>query len=97
MNKVIETNRRLAFLRGADRNRFGEVLAEERHIGADPERFSGPIGAAGPPLDLSKWDGAQPTAANLYALTDEIMTVLRDMLVGLRGEPSYASVGNLNA
>jgi len=41
---------------------------------------------AGPPLDLSKWEGAQPTAANLYAITDEIMAVLRDMLAQLRGE-----------
>jgi 1-acyl-sn-glycerol-3-phosphate acyltransferase len=45
---------------------------------------------AGPPVDLSKWDGAQPTAANLYAITDEIMTVLRDMLAQLRGEPAPA-------
>jgi 1-acyl-sn-glycerol-3-phosphate acyltransferase len=45
---------------------------------------------AGPALDLSKWDGAQPTAANLYALTDEIMTVLRDMLASVRGEPAPA-------
>jgi 1-acyl-sn-glycerol-3-phosphate acyltransferase len=43
---------------------------------------------AGPPLDLSKWDGAPPTAANLYAITDEIMTVLRDMLAEIRGEPA---------
>jgi 1-acyl-sn-glycerol-3-phosphate acyltransferase len=41
---------------------------------------------AGPPLDLSKWQDAQPTAANLYAITDEIMTVLRDMLADIRGE-----------
>jgi 1-acyl-sn-glycerol-3-phosphate acyltransferase len=41
---------------------------------------------AGPPLDLSKWDGAPPTPANLYAVTDVIMTVLRDMLAEIRGE-----------
>jgi 1-acyl-sn-glycerol-3-phosphate acyltransferase len=41
---------------------------------------------AGPPIDLSKWAGAQPTAANLYAITDEVMTTLRDMLAGIRGE-----------
>jgi len=45
---------------------------------------------AGPPVDLSRWDGAPPTAANLYAITDEIMTVLRDMLAELRGEPAPA-------
>jgi 1-acyl-sn-glycerol-3-phosphate acyltransferase len=42
---------------------------------------------AGPPGDLSKWDGAEPTAANLHAITEQIMTVLRDMLAGIRGEP----------
>jgi len=41
---------------------------------------------AGPPVDLSRWQGAEPTAANLYAITDEIMTVLRDMLAKVRGE-----------
>jgi 1-acyl-sn-glycerol-3-phosphate acyltransferase len=45
---------------------------------------------AGPALDLSKWADAQPTATNLYAITDEIMTVLRDMLAELRGEPAPA-------
>jgi 1-acyl-sn-glycerol-3-phosphate acyltransferase len=43
---------------------------------------------AGPPLDLSRWAGAPPTAANLYAITDEVMTVLRDMLAEIRGEPA---------
>jgi len=46
---------------------------------------------AGPPVDLAKWDGAEPTAANLYAITDQIMTVLRDMLAGIRGEPAPAA------
>jgi len=45
---------------------------------------------AGPPIDLSKWTDAPPTAANLYAITDEIMAVLRDMLADLRGEPAPA-------
>jgi 1-acyl-sn-glycerol-3-phosphate acyltransferase len=45
---------------------------------------------AGPPVDLSKWDGAPATPANLYAITDEIMKVLRDMLARLRGEPAPA-------
>jgi 1-acyl-sn-glycerol-3-phosphate acyltransferase len=43
---------------------------------------------AGPPLDLSTWDGAPQTPATLHAITDEIMTVLRDMLAELRGEPA---------
>jgi 1-acyl-sn-glycerol-3-phosphate acyltransferase len=43
---------------------------------------------AGPPVDLSKWAGAAPTAPTLYAITDEIMTVLRDMLAQVRGEPA---------
>jgi 1-acyl-sn-glycerol-3-phosphate acyltransferase len=41
---------------------------------------------AGPPIDLSKWAGAQPTTATLYAITDEIMITLRDMLAEIRGE-----------
>src|SRR5947209_9897955 len=32
---------------------------------------------AGPPMDLSKWRDAQPSAANLYAITDQVMTTLR--------------------
>jgi len=56
---------------------------------------------AGPPVDLSKWLGAQPTTANLYAITDEIMTTLRDLLAGVRGEtapeqPSAARGGSTN-
>ena len=41
---------------------------------------------AGPPIDLSHWKGAEPTAANLYAITDEIMAVLRRMVGEIRGE-----------
>jgi 1-acyl-sn-glycerol-3-phosphate acyltransferase len=50
---------------------------------------------AGPAIDLSTWQGAEPTAANLYAITDEIMTVLRDMLAEIRGEqaPPLESAG----
>jgi 1-acyl-sn-glycerol-3-phosphate acyltransferase len=43
---------------------------------------------AGPPLDLSRWTDAQPTAANLYAITDEVMIALRDLLAEVRGEPA---------
>jgi 1-acyl-sn-glycerol-3-phosphate acyltransferase len=43
--------------------------------------------AAGPPLDLAKWDGIEATAANLAALTEEIMATLRTMIGELRGEP----------
>jgi 1-acyl-sn-glycerol-3-phosphate acyltransferase len=41
---------------------------------------------AGPPIDLSHWAGADPTAANLHAITEEIMSVLRGMLGEIRGE-----------
>lgn len=41
---------------------------------------------AGPPIDLSTWDGAPPTSANLYAITDRVMAVLREMLGEIRGE-----------
>jgi 1-acyl-sn-glycerol-3-phosphate acyltransferase len=43
---------------------------------------------AGPAVDLSAWKDAAPTAANLYAITDQIMLVLRDMLAELRQEPA---------
>jgi 1-acyl-sn-glycerol-3-phosphate acyltransferase len=51
---------------------------------------------AGPPIDLSKWKGAEPTAVNLYAITDEIMAVLRRMVGEIRGEeppPAPSSAG----
>jgi 1-acyl-sn-glycerol-3-phosphate acyltransferase len=40
----------------------------------------------GKPIDLEKWKGAEPTAANLYAITDAIMLELRTMLGEIRGE-----------
>jgi 1-acyl-sn-glycerol-3-phosphate acyltransferase len=40
---------------------------------------------AGPPLDLSKWEGAVATSATLHEMTDAIMLHLRDMLVEIRG------------
>ena len=51
---------------------------------------------AGDEIDLSKWRGAEPTAANLYAITDEIMLVLRAMVGEIRGEtppPAPSSAG----
>jgi len=43
---------------------------------------------AGPPLDLSRWAGATPTAATLQEITDHIMLTLRDMLAEIReGQP----------
>jgi 1-acyl-sn-glycerol-3-phosphate acyltransferase len=41
---------------------------------------------AGPPVDLSKWDGEAPTRAVLDQMTEVIMTDIRDLLGGLRGE-----------
>jgi 1-acyl-sn-glycerol-3-phosphate acyltransferase len=41
---------------------------------------------AGPPLDLSRWTAAPPTAATLNELTEMIMLCLRDMLAEIRGE-----------
>jgi 1-acyl-sn-glycerol-3-phosphate acyltransferase len=54
---------------------------------------------AGAPIDLSKWKGAEPTAANLYAITDEIMRVLTTMVGEIRGEtppPPPSSAGRRN-
>jgi 1-acyl-sn-glycerol-3-phosphate acyltransferase len=42
--------------------------------------------AAGPPVDLSRWAGAEPTRATLEEMTDEIMLRVRDLLAGIRGE-----------
>jgi 1-acyl-sn-glycerol-3-phosphate acyltransferase len=39
---------------------------------------------AGPPLDLSAWQGATPTAAILIEITEHIMLALRDQLAPLR-------------
>jgi 1-acyl-sn-glycerol-3-phosphate acyltransferase len=41
---------------------------------------------AGPPVDLSRWTGAQPTRVPLQEITDEVMERLREMLAGIRGE-----------
>jgi 1-acyl-sn-glycerol-3-phosphate acyltransferase len=42
--------------------------------------------AAGPPVDLSRWAGADPTRAILDEMTDEIMLRIRDLLAEIRGE-----------
>jgi 1-acyl-sn-glycerol-3-phosphate acyltransferase len=40
---------------------------------------------AGPPIDLSKWVGAEPTTAVLNEITQAIMLRVRDMLAEIRG------------
>jgi hypothetical protein len=47
---------------------------------------------AGPPIDLSEWEGAEPTATSLHAITDEVMSALRGLLATVRGEspPDFA-------
>lgn len=40
---------------------------------------------AGPPIDFSRWAGANPTKTTLDEMTDEIMLRLRDMLAEIRG------------
>jgi 1-acyl-sn-glycerol-3-phosphate acyltransferase len=45
---------------------------------------------AGPPIDLSRWDGAEPTGPDLHGITDEIMDVLHTMMVEIRGEQPEA-------
>ncbi len=41
---------------------------------------------AGPPVDLSKWAGSEPTRATLDVMTDEIMIAIRDLVAELRHE-----------
>jgi 1-acyl-sn-glycerol-3-phosphate acyltransferase len=40
---------------------------------------------AGPPIDLSTWDGVPATSQVLAEMTEAIMLHLRDMLAGIRG------------
>lgn len=50
---------------------------------------------AGPAVDLSKWAGAQPTAATLNEMTEAVMLRLRDELGQIRGQtppPLYQAV-----
>lgn len=42
---------------------------------------------AGPPIDLSRYAGAEPTAATLREITDVIMGEIRKLLSEIRGEP----------
>jgi 1-acyl-sn-glycerol-3-phosphate acyltransferase len=44
------------------------------------------LASVGEPLDLSRYRGKEPTAETLRAITDEIMTAVRDEVVDLRGE-----------
>jgi 1-acyl-sn-glycerol-3-phosphate acyltransferase len=55
-----------------------------KKVGLKPRR---PVTVvAGPALDLSKWDGAEPNLATLSEMTEEIMLGLRDLLAEVRGE-----------
>jgi 1-acyl-sn-glycerol-3-phosphate acyltransferase len=50
---------------------------------------------AGPPLDLSKWQGEVPTRAVLDEMTDVMMLAVRDLLADIRHQsppPLYAPV-----
>ncbi|MFC7547587.1 lysophospholipid acyltransferase family protein [Plantactinospora sp. GCM10030261] len=40
---------------------------------------------AGPPVDLSRWAGANPTKATLDEMTEEIMLRIRDLVAEVRG------------
>jgi 1-acyl-sn-glycerol-3-phosphate acyltransferase len=43
---------------------------------------------AGPPVDLSAYYGAEPTAENLRGATEVIMDAITELLAELRGEPA---------
>jgi 1-acyl-sn-glycerol-3-phosphate acyltransferase len=47
---------------------------------------------AGPPIDLSRWAGRDPTTQVLGEITEEIMLRLRDMLAEVRGEQPPAEL-----
>jgi 1-acyl-sn-glycerol-3-phosphate acyltransferase len=44
------------------------------------------IVTAGPPVDLSRWQGAAPTRTVLDEMTDTILLDVRGLLAGIRGE-----------
>jgi 1-acyl-sn-glycerol-3-phosphate acyltransferase len=44
--------------------------------------------SVGKPVDLSRFRGAQPTAATLREITDTIMAAVREEMAGLRGTPA---------
>jgi hypothetical protein len=44
--------------------------------------------SVGEPLDLSRFRGKEPTSETLRAITDEIMSAVRDEVAELRGEPA---------
>lgn len=46
--------------------------------------------AAGPAVDLSRWQGAEPSAQVLREVTDAVMRDVTALLAGLRGEPAPA-------
>jgi 1-acyl-sn-glycerol-3-phosphate acyltransferase len=46
--------------------------------------------SAGEPVDLSEWAGQPPTNEVLHAMTDRIMTAVRDEVATLRGVPAPA-------
>lgn len=48
---------------------------------------------ARPPLDLSRWAGAEPTSAVLNEITEEVMLRLRDILAELRGSTPPPQLG----
>ncbi|MDT4899637.1 MAG: hypothetical protein QOJ78_567 [Pseudonocardiales bacterium] len=46
------------------------------------------LASVGQPLDLSRYRGKEPTSETLRAITDEVMTAVRDEVAELRGEPA---------
>jgi hypothetical protein len=44
--------------------------------------------AAGPPVDLSRWQGTAPSRAVLEEMTEAIQLATRDLLAELRDEPA---------
>ena len=70
----------------------GQWGAQQRKRAADAKggRFARreSLAAAGKPVDLSRFRGVEPTAANLREITDTIMSAVRDEVALLRNEPA---------
>lgn len=68
-----------------------------KKVGLRPRRRC--VVKAGPPVDLSAWEGVDPTAASLNEMTDTIMRAIAGLVGDLRGEtppPLYDSVRKNN-
>jgi 1-acyl-sn-glycerol-3-phosphate acyltransferase len=68
----------------------GQWGSQQRKKFSPLRPFRRPVAEAsvGPPLDLTRFRGAEPTAETLRTITDTIMSAIRDEVATLRGLPA---------